>query len=64
MWISAVAVPIGLLAVPLWLAHLEERVIRSHGIPEVDGSGAPAAPDPDGVAEPLAPVLHPHRQVV
>jgi hypothetical protein len=54
MWISAVAVPIGLLAVPLWLAHLEERVIRSHGTPKVD---------PDGAAEPgpLAPVQPGHQ---
>jgi hypothetical protein len=55
MWIAALAVPIGLLAVPLWLAQLEVRVIRSHGTPEVD---------PDGAAEPgpLAPVEHPDHQ--
>ncbi|MEN3268888.1 hypothetical protein [Pseudonocardia sp.] len=55
MWIAAVAVPIGLLAVPLWLAHLEERVIRSHGTPVFD---------PDGAAEPgpYAPLERPDHE--
>jgi hypothetical protein len=55
MWIAAVAVPIGLLAVPLWLAHLEERVIRSHGTPVFD---------PDGAAEPgpHAPLERPYHE--
>jgi hypothetical protein len=59
MWIAAVVAPLGMLAVPLWLAHLEERVISS-----VQSHGAPAARDPDAAAEsgPFAPVEHPdHR---
>jgi hypothetical protein len=50
MWIATLAVPLVLLAVPLWLAHLEDRVV-GHARPPgaLDG---PHATEPATAAEP------------
>ncbi|WP_433288024.1 hypothetical protein ACQPZQ_34915 [Pseudonocardia sp. CA-142604] len=51
MWIAAIVVPLVLLAAPLWLAHLEDRLIdgvRPAGGPDPLDDDAAAAPEPAG----------------
>jgi hypothetical protein len=51
MWIAAIVVPLVLLAAPLWLAHLEDRLvgdIRPAGGPDVLDGDVAAAPEPAG----------------
>ena len=62
MWISAVVVPLVLLAVPLWLANLEDRVIsgvRSVGSADPTRSGgllaAPEPTEPDAATREVTP---------
>jgi hypothetical protein len=62
MWIAAIVVPLVLLAAPLWLAHLEDRVIsgvRPSGTPDPALSGglqaAPEPTEPDAAAQELTP---------
>ena len=62
MWIAAIVVPLVLLAAPLWLAHLEDRVIsgiRPAGTPDPALSGglqaAPEPTEPDATTQELTP---------
>lgn len=62
MWIAAIVVPLVLLAVPLWLAHLEDRVIsgvRPAGAPDPALSGglqaAPEPTEPDAATREVTP---------
>ncbi len=62
MWIAAIVVPLVLLAAPLWLAHLEDRVIsgvRPAGTPDPALSGgreaAPEPTEPDAATRELTP---------
>jgi hypothetical protein len=51
MWIAAIVVPLVLLAAPLWLAHLEDRLvdgIRPAGGPAPLDDDVAAAPEPAG----------------
>jgi hypothetical protein len=51
MWIAAIVVPLVLLAAPLWLAHLEDRLvdgIRPAGGPDPLDDDVAAAPEPAG----------------
>jgi hypothetical protein len=51
MWIAAVVVPLVLLAAPLWLAHLEDRLmggVRPAEGPDTLDDGVAAAPEPSG----------------
>jgi hypothetical protein len=58
MWIAAVVVPLVLLAVPLGLAHLEDRVIsggRPAGTPDPALQAAPEPTEPDAATRELTP---------
>ncbi|MFD1519052.1 hypothetical protein [Pseudonocardia yunnanensis] len=51
MWIAAIVVPLVLLAAPLWLAHLEDRLVdgvRPAGGPDALDDDVAAAPEPAG----------------
>jgi hypothetical protein len=51
MWTAAIVVPLVLLAAPLWLAHLEDRVVdgvRPAGGPDPVDDDVAAAPEPTG----------------
>jgi hypothetical protein len=51
MWIAAIVVPLVLLAAPLWLAHLEDRLVdglRPAGGPDRLDEDGSAAPEPAG----------------
>jgi hypothetical protein len=52
MWIAAIVVPLVLLAAPLWLAHLEDRLVggvrQAGGAADTLDDGIAAAPEPAG----------------
>jgi hypothetical protein len=51
MWIAAIVVPLVLLAAPLWLARLEDRLVggvRSAGGPDPLDDDVAAEPEPAG----------------